>query len=70
MFDNFLMLIKSIYKGMTFAMIEIKLAMAKLLRTYTISAGANGTHNLELDESFLIRKPKHGISVILNKRIN
>ena len=68
MFYNSLILFKSIYEGMSFAMIEVKLALAKLLRTYTISAGSSGADNLELDESFLIRKPKHGISVILNNR--
>jgi hypothetical protein len=57
-----------ILKGMKFALTEIKLVLAKTLRVYNVNACSDAPAELELFESYLIRKPKHGINISLTKR--
>lgn len=53
--------------GMKFAMVEMKLALVKLLQRYEIHPTADMPDELELVES-IVRTPKHGVKVVLKKR--
>ena len=55
--------------GMKFAVLEIKLALVKLLRIYNVNACDLTPDKLEFDEGFLARRPKQKIPIILNKRM-
>ena len=61
---NFL---KKTLKGMKFALIELKIALVKLLQEFSIHPTKN-TKILEFVEG-TVRVPKHGIHICLNKRI-
>ena len=55
-------------KGMKFALLEIKLALVKLLKSYNVNSCDNTPDRLEFDEGFLARRPKQSIPVKITKR--
>lgn len=54
--------------GMKFAMVEIKMALTKILLKYTVHPSPNTKRELELEEGPAVRRAKHGIPVIFKKR--
>ena len=57
-----------LFKGIKFAMLEIKLTLAKLLQLYDVNPSENIKNPLEFIEGFPIRKHKHSVPVKLTKR--
>lgn len=55
--------------GMRFALIEVKITLAKILRQYDILASENTPTVLEFSEG-VVRRPKHGIPILIKKRVN
>jgi cytochrome P450 len=53
--------------GMKFALIELKIALVKLIMNFEILPSDNIPNELELIEG-IIRKPKNGVVVRLKKR--
>ena len=53
---------------MKFALIELKIALVKLLQEFSIHPAKNTPSRLEFMEG-TVRVPKHGIHICLNKRI-
>ncbi len=53
--------------GMKFALMELKLALVKLILNYEILPGKNTPETLEFTEG-IIRTAKGGVSVLLKKR--
>ena len=53
---------------MKYAMLEIKLTLAKVLKSYNINASSKTPTKLEIIEGFPLRRPRHGISVLVSKR--
>ena len=53
--------------GMKFALIELKMAMVKLLQSFEFDL-VDKEKNLELNETNMIRTPKDGVKVILRKK--
>jgi len=61
---------KSLLKRTKFillALLELKIALIKLISTYEIESTENTPKNLEFNEG-IVRTPKDGINVILKKR--
>jgi hypothetical protein len=61
---------KSLLKRTKFillALLELKIALIKLISTYEIESTENTPKNLEFNEG-IVRTPKDGINVILRKR--
>jgi hypothetical protein len=54
---------------MKFALIEMKLALVKLLLNFEILPTPGGSEKLEFIEG-IVRGPKNGVNVILKKRVN
>jgi cytochrome P450 len=54
--------------GMRYAMLEIKLTLVKVLKSYNIDATPNTPTKLEITEGFPLRRPRHGISLLVTKR--
>ena len=52
---------------MKFALIELKIALVKIIRNFEIKPGQKAADKLELFENFL-RLPKNGVYVIFEKR--
>ena len=53
--------------GMKFAVVEMKLALVKLLQRYELHASVNTPERLEFTES-VVRTPKYGVNVLFRKR--
>ena len=53
---------------MKFALLEIRLALVKILMKFDIVASPNTPDKLEMEEGFAVRRPKGGINVIFKKR--
>ena len=54
-------------KFLLLALLELKIALIKLISTYEIESTENTPRNLEFNEG-IVRTPKGGINVILKKR--
>ena len=54
---------------MKFALIELKIALVKLLKNFEVHPGPNTPNKLEYDEGS-VRVPKDGINAIFKKRIS
>nr|QVK45584.1 cytochrome P450 [Brachionus paranguensis] len=54
--------------GMKFALIELKIALVKLIMSYEILPAANKFKELEFEEG-VVRFPKNGVKIFLKKRI-
>jgi cytochrome P450 len=54
--------------GMKFAMVEMKLALVKLLRKFEVHPSEETPERLEFVEG-LVRTPKYGVPVKLKKRV-
>lgn len=52
---------------MKFALLEMKITLAKILKSFDVLPGKNFTEDLVLSEG-VTRKPKYGIDVIFKKR--
>jgi hypothetical protein len=61
------MLFAIILKGMKFAMIELKMALVKLLQRFEINASENTPEKLEFIEG-IVRSSKNPIRVIFKRR--
>lgn len=53
--------------GMKFAILEIKIALVKILMNFEISVGPSTPENLEITEG-IVRRPLNGINVCIRKR--
>jgi len=53
--------------GMKFALLEMKVCLAKLLKLYDIVAPGSGLAKLEVKEG-AVRRPKNGVHVVVKKR--
>lgn len=53
---------------MKFALLELKIALVRLLKNYEILPGPNTPDKLEFDEGS-VRIPKNGVNAIFKKRI-
>ena len=60
-------IVESISIGMKFAILELKIALCKLLTTYEIQPTENTPKKLDFNEG-IVRTPKNGINVIFHKR--
>lgn len=54
---------------MRFALLEIKITLVKILRKFDIKCGSQTAEKLTFIEGFSVRRPKGGVSVIFQKRI-
>lgn len=55
--------------GRMFAMMEIKLTLAKVIKKYDVFPAAPNPKEIAIREgTFSVRRPKHGIPVIFKKR--
>ena len=54
--------------GKNFALLEMKYILIKILKKYDVT-NSNPNMELELSEA-VVRRPKHGIKVIFNRRQN
>ena len=57
-----------LFKGMKFALLEIKLALTKLLMKYDVLPSPNMPKKLAFEEGLAIRRAKGGIPVIFRQR--
>jgi hypothetical protein len=57
--------------GMQFALLEIKLTLIKILKSYDVLPAFDVKNSLEVSESSIgeVRKFKHGITCIFKRRI-
>ncbi|CAF0718008.1 unnamed protein product [Brachionus calyciflorus] len=55
--------------GMKFALIELKIALIKLIINFEILPSVNGEKEIEFEEG-VVRYPKNGVKVLLKKRNN
>ena len=55
---------------MKFALLEINLTLAKVLKKFNVNATPRTPKTLELIEGFALRRPKYDIPVHLTKREN
>lgn len=53
--------------GMKFAILEVKIALVRILMNFEILAGPNTPKQLDFVEG-VVRKPKDGVNVIIKKR--
>ena len=53
---------------MKFSLLEIKLALIKLLKNYNVNPCSQTPDHIEFVEGFLARRPKNGIPVLVTKR--
>jgi hypothetical protein len=53
---------------MKFALLELKIALVRLLKNYEILPGPNTPDKLEFDEGS-VRIPKNGVNAIFKKRV-
>ena len=54
--------------GMRFALLEAKIALAKILMRYNLSVSDKTKEPIALDPAQIISAPKHGIYILLDKR--
>ena len=64
----FLFFIRFYSIGMKFALLEIKLALTRILLNFDILASPNTPDKLILEEGFSVRRPKGGVNVIFKRR--
>ncbi len=58
-----------LYKGMKFALIELKLALIRILKQFEVHASSNTPVKLDFVEG-IVRSPKQPIKVVFKKRTN
>lgn len=54
--------------GMRFALLELKLTLAKLLLIYDVVATENTEKHMQYEEG-IVRRPKNGVKVLFRKRV-
>jgi hypothetical protein len=55
-------------KGMKFALVELKVALTKIISQYEIFPTERTPMKLEFDEGTIVRLPKNGVNVSFKKR--
>jgi hypothetical protein len=59
-----------LFKGMRFALLEMKLALVKILIKYNVRPTANTPTKLDIWTEGTVRRPKQKIPIILEKRFH
>jgi hypothetical protein len=54
--------------GMKFAILEMKVALIKIINNFQICKSKNTVENLEFCETGVVRRPLDGISLLFKKR--
>ncbi len=53
---------------MKFALLEIKIALVKILSKFEVQKGPKTPEKIEYIENGIVRGPKHGIHLVFKKR--